>query len=76
MRMVDFFQSNESGVRARSSPSRMPVQYSTSKITNVRGASIVASENLRYSSLVQKFIVRASLPPIFTVLIAGLELSP
>ena len=37
---------------------------------------ILASENLRYSSLVQKFIVRASLPPIFTVLIAGLGLSP
>ena len=40
------------------------------------GFSIIASENLRYSSFVQKLISLASLAPIFMVLTAGFGFSP
>lgn len=64
------------GVSTRSSPTRTPVQYRISNMMKDLGFSSMASENFRYSSFVQKFILPASFAPIFMVLTAGFGWRP
>lgn len=69
--------SKSAGVSASSSPSRMPVQYRTSKARNEIGLSMTWRRSCRYSSRVQNFIsTELFFEPIFPVRRIGLAWSP